>query len=312
VKIAFIYRKNQYYIAGNRKAHHDNTFHHFFFSALPRCKEVDITFCFAEKVYDALPLKGKFDIVMLYDVIDWGAPDRIINLDKLKIPIVLDTTDCHHAAYRRHTKNGKLKPELAKEYGVTHCFFQHSPRYFYQFWPKEFPYYQMFFGVEISQYATLTPFQKRRKDKLLNTGQIDNKDHYVLRKRINSHPSVKFVANNRGVHREAFANLLGSYRAAIAACTTCTVMKYIEVAAAGCVPFLEVTERNDAHLFGFEDGVQAVHITPANYVEKIEEYMQTLDAPRWARMAQAAREHVLANYTNDEQARRFVRWLKTL
>jgi len=314
LRIAFIYREGQKFLSGNYK---DNTFYHFFFSALQRCEDVQIRYFKSQRVFNASVLKGSCDVVILFDVIDWGAPELILNLDKLKVPIVLNCGDCHQADYRPSRCNGKLRPELAKKYGVTHCFFQHAPEYFYKFWPKEFEYYQLFFGVEKELYENLQPFANRRKEVILNSGELRVQGNfYVLRRLVNQLPFVSkpiFNKNNVGNSTgDNFNNLLQKYRASVAACTTCTVMKYIEIPAAGCLTFMEVTNQNNADKLGFIDNETCIYINEQNYEDKMRLYMSTIDDPIWEMIAEEGRKFILKNYTNDIQAIRFVNWLRTI
>ena len=46
-------------------------------------------------------------------------------------------------------------------------------------------------------------------------------------------------------------------------------MKYKETPAAGCLTFMEITERNHGSFLGFEDGKSAVFIDESNYKRKI-------------------------------------------
>ena len=63
------------------------------------------------------------------------------------------------------------------------------------------------------------------------------------------------------------------YCAAIAATTTNPNIKYWEIPAAGCLTFMEITEKNDGGVLGYEDGETAIFINEKNYKRKFDEYL---------------------------------------
>lgn len=101
-----------------------------------------------------------------------------------------------------------------------------------------------------------------------------------------------------------YEHLLYNYCGAIAATTVHPTIKYCEIAAAGCLTFMEITERNYGGYLGFRDGVNCVAINEHNYREKFEKFLDDPDS--YARMADMGRKYALENFSNDVAADRLV------
>ena len=97
-----------------------------------------------------------------------------------------------------------------------------------------------------------------------------------------------------------YEQLLYGYCAAIAATTVFPTIKYWEIAAAGCLAFMEITRRNYGECLGFRDGLNCVEIDEYNYREKFERFLEDPDA--YADVAAAGRRHALENFNNDVAA----------
>ena len=97
-----------------------------------------------------------------------------------------------------------------------------------------------------------------------------------------------------------YQQMLSEYGAAIAATTYCPTIKYWEIAAAGCLVFMEITEKNHGQYLGFRDGENCVVINEDNYEERFEEYLNNFDDPKWEKMADAGRSHAMRNFSNDK------------
>jgi len=78
------------------------------------------------------------------------------------------------------------------------------------------------------------------------------------------------------------------------------VVKFWEMPAAGCLTFMEITEKNKGKHIGFTDGVNAVFINENNYKEKFENYLADVDNPKWQEIARAGREYALKKLNNDK------------
>ena len=84
-----------------------------------------------------------------------------------------------------------------------------------------------------------------------------------------------------------YPTYLARYRASIAATTFYPTLKYWENPAAGCLTFMEITERNDGKYIGFKDNESAIFINENNYKEKFEEFLNDPDNTRWEEIATA-------------------------
>ena len=89
------------------------------------------------------------------------------------------------------------------------------------------------------------------------------------------------------------------YQSAIAATTGNYTQKYLEIPAAGCLSFMEVTDKNHANYLNFKDGENAIFVNERNYQQKFEEFLESSDDPIWEQIANSGRNHVLNNYNND-------------
>ena len=109
-----------------------------------------------------------------------------------------------------------------------------------------------------------------------------------------------------------FPKYLSQYRATIAACTVYPVQKYWEMPAAGCLTFMEMTERNDGSYLGFKDGETSIFMNEKNYKKKFAEFLNDPDNKKWQEIACAGREHVMSNLTNDKAVESLVKLMRSL
>ena len=77
IKVAFIYHKNNIFLSGN---HFDNTFYNFYIKALRRNENLEITNFMTDDVFDCSKLKGKFDIILLWENSPFGMPKELIGI----------------------------------------------------------------------------------------------------------------------------------------------------------------------------------------------------------------------------------------
>ena len=125
--------------------------------------------------------------------------------------------------------------------------------------------------------------------------------HYKLRTKCNKLP---YVVHTRDVYPEQSTEqlhmVLSMFKAAIASTTSHQTVKYKETPAAGCLTFMEVTERNGGSFLGYEDGKSTIFINESNYKKKFQEYLDNQSDPRrWERIAREGRRHALENLSND-------------
>ena len=60
-----------------------------------------------------------------------------------------------------------------------------------------------------------------------------------------------------------------------------------------------VTEKNDCKILGFEDGKNVIFINEDNYKEKILEFIEDSNNPKWENIANAGRKYALQELNND-------------
>jgi len=297
MKVAFIYRKSNYFLSGT---HFDNCTYNLYYGALKRNPRIELDFVCDDVCID-MSIANNYDAVIVYDVTRWGGPDKFINVDKVKVPKICMIGDCHDAGYVAPGQT-ESRMELCKEFGFDCYFYQFPPKIFYKYYPKEWKYKWIPFGVEKSLYENVTPWNERIGNYILNTGAVNPK-HYVLRGMLDSLPIVQHRSNViSGQSGDNFVRLLEQYKAAFAVMTTTTCHKQLEVPAAGCLSFMEVTEENGADIWGFENGVNAVYINTNNYKQILNDYIHTKDDPKWMAIANRGRQYVFANYSNDMMA----------
>ena len=110
----------------------------------------------------------------------------------------------------------------------------------------------------------------------------------------------------------SYQRMLSEYRAAIAATTPYPTIKYLEIAAAGCLAFMEITEKNHGQYLGFKDGESCVVINEDNHEKRFEEYLNNSDDQKWEKMADAGRSHALRNFSNDKGVEDLLRLIRDL
>jgi len=307
IRVALIFHKNNYFLAGN---HFDNTYYNFFIKALQRNTEINVKNYRTEDVFDASILDNKFDIILLWTNTDFGMPKEILNIQRLKIPVIARSADPSDSkkAIRNHDR------------WKIDCYFHfHSESFFHQLYPRHFKYKKIFYGVEPSFFQNLKSYDKRIKNKILNSGNIGNQNLFsriindirdpkwnnyrckVLRTKCNNLPYVEYTSTLEHKYiNDKYALLLEKYSAAIAADTYSPVIKYWEIPAAGCLTFMEITEKNQGKHIGFKDGMNAIFINEKNYKERFEDYLSDVDNPKWQEIASAGRDYALEQFNNDK------------
>jgi len=318
-KVAFIYEKSNVYLSGK---HYDNVYYHFFMNALKRNQLLDVTYFPTEKIFDAMQLKNKFDVILLWENNTYGMPEEIYNIENLDIPVIAKAADAAQA---------KKSIPFHKKWKIDYYFHFNPSDYFHELYPKNFNYKTIFIGIEPSLYENLTPFTKRIKNKILNSGNVGNTKlfsrlitkiknprwnalkQYYLRTLCSNLSYVDYTSTLQHEYvNDKYPLLLQKYTAAIAACTYQPVIKFWEIPAAGCLTFLEVTEKNRANLLGFRDNETAIFINEENYKQKFEEYLSEPNNPKWKKIADDGRKFALENFNNDQAVNSLVALIKNL
>lgn len=321
LKIAFIYKQDYVFLSGN---HFDNTTFHFFMNALKRNKKIDVTYFPSSSTFDTTVLKDKFDAILLPNNNTDGTPDKLSGIKKLDIPVICRTGDPHWAK-----KYNQFK--FHEEYKIDFYFnFMHED-YFYKFYPRNFQYKTIIFGLETSLYKNIRSFKERISNKILNSGAIGKTTlmsrianailnprqsgwyFYKLRTMCNQLSYVEhFGMVGKRYINDDYPSLLSRYKAAIAATTHYPTIKYLETTAAGCLTFMEITDHNKGKYLGFRDGETAIFINENNYKKKFEEFLSEPENPKWEEIASAGRRHCMENLNNDKAVDSLVQLIETI
>lgn len=323
IRVAFIYKSSNPYMSKKAWA---TTYYHFFMDALKRNQELDVSYFPAEKSFDTSILKNNFDVILLWENHPWGTPDELIGIKNLNIPVICRINDAHDA---------KIKGKIAyhEKYKIDYYFGYLPASFFYKYYPKNFKYKVIIYGVEPSLYENLTPFSQRIKNKILCSGaaastkfhtqlferivrfrgETSMYKHYKLRTMCIKLPYVDYTTTlSHKYVNDDYPKLLAQYCTSIASHSLYPVIKYWESTAANCLTFMEITEKNHADILGFKDNETAIFINEKNYKQKFQEYLEDPNNPKWEQIANAGREYTMANLTNDKAVKSLVELMKEL
>ena len=307
IKTAFIYKPSNPYMSKTAWA---TTYYHFFMNALNRHADLDMAYFPAEKKFDVSKLRDKFDIILLWENHPWGSPDELSGIQNLDIPVICRINDAHDAKIK-----GKI--DYHEKYKIDHYFGYLPERFFYKYYPKNFKYKVIFYGVEPKLYENLTPYSKRIKKKILCSGAAASTKfssrlsdiirgeqslwkHYKLRTKCTELPYVDYTSTlQHEFINDKYPLLLMKYCTSIAAHSLYPVIKYWESTAAGCLTFMEATEKNQANILGFEDGKNAIFINEKNYEKKLSDYISDPNNAKWSEIAENGRYYTMNYLTND-------------
>ena len=307
IKTAFIYKPSNPYMSKTAWA---TTYYHFFMNALNRHADLDMAYFPAEKKFDVSKLRDKFDIILLWENHPWGSPDELSGIQNLDIPVICRINDAHDA---------KIKGKIGyhEKYKIDHYFGYLPERFFHKYYPKNFKYKVILYGVEPKLYENLTPYSKRIKKKILCSGAAASTKfssrlrdiirgdrslwkHYKLRTKCIELSYVDYTSTlQHEFINDKYPLLLMKYCTSIAAHSLYPVIKYWESTAAGCLTFMEVTEKNQANILGFEDGKNAIFINEKNYEKKLSDYISDPNNAKWSEIAENGHHYTMANLTND-------------
>jgi len=321
IKVAFIYKKSNPLLSSNN---YDTTYYHFFMHALKRNSRIKVDFFPSEKKLDVKMLKGNYDIILLYENWNGGSPDELIGIDELDIPVISRCGD-FHAAQKYDTKS------FHDKYKIDYYFGFNTEKLFHQFYPKNFKYKTVIYGLEPSLYKNLRDFKNRIKNRILNSGAIGNNSlyyrfmnkfkpihgnpyyEYRLRTLCVKLPYVDYTSTlDHEFIGDKYPLLLQKYQAAIASTTFGPTIKYWEIPAAGCLTFMEITEKNGGEYLGYIDNETAIFINEDNYENKFKEFLTNSDNPKWERIANNGEKYALENLNNDKAVNSLVDLMEEL
>ena len=322
IRVAVIYKRSYIFLTGN---HFDNTTYHLFMLALKRNKKLDVTYFPSEHSFDTSKLRGKFDIILIPNNNTDGTPDQLIGIDKLNIPVISKTGDPHLAKqYNQQSFHSKFK--------IDYYFGLQPKEYFHKFYPSNFEYKEIFWGVEASLFQNLKPFKDRIKHHILNSGNVGKSNlksrlankilnpkksswyFYNLRSKCNCLSYVDYAGTKNSKYiNDDYVEYLSRYQASIAAATYWTPIKYAEIPASGCLTFMEMTDKNEGkRVLKYKDDETGIFINENNYKEKFEEFLNDPKNPKWEKIASAGRNFTLENYNNDNGATLLVELMESL
>lgn len=323
INVTFLYRE----CSSLSKNHYFTNHYNFFLNALKRNSRIKVNYVLSDQNFDITKLNEKPDIIILYENANTGddcVPEKIFGLKSSGIPVIVKLGD----PWKSKTFDLKKNHE---DYNIIGYFAAYPQSIFYKYYPKNYKYRTIFYGVETSQYENLTPFSERIKNKILNSGAIASKKlrnrlycklfkgdadpmlHYKLRTMCNDLPYVEFRETfSHDLIGDKYPLYLQKFSSAIAATTDTYTMKYFEMPAANCLTFMEVTEKNSAKILGFIDGESAIFINEKNYKEKFDEYLSDINNPKWEKIASRGRIHALETFSNDRGVNSLVDYIEDL
>ena len=323
IKVALIYKKSYNYFQPN---HFDQTSYDFFFKALKRNIQLEISYYPCEKKFDVSKIKGKCDVILLPNNSTDGSPDVLIGIKNSNIPVISRTGDPHDA--ERYNQI-----EFCEKNKVDYLFSSLPDSLIYKYYPKNIKQKIIIFGLEPELYQNVPPFKTRIKDRILITGKMGRTDlknraaNYILNPRRSGWHLYKLrtlckdldyveyaginekLSDNKNQDYPAYTS---KYCAIIAATTFYPTLKYWENAAAGCLTFMEITEKNNGYFLGYKDNETAIFINEKNYKEKFQQYLSDPDNPKWEQIANAGREYTMNNLTNDHAVSSLVELMKEI
>lgn len=310
-RITFLYRD----CTGLSERHYFTHHRNLLLKALARTNEAEVNYVLSDKIFDISKLEGKTDVILLYDNDNTGhdcVPDQITGIKNSTISVIAKIGDPWAA------QNFDVKKSHEK-YKIDAYFGTYATEFFYKYYPRNFKYKTILYGIEPSLYQNISPFKGRIKDKILNSGAVasskltnrifakftkggaDPMKHYKLRTKCNSLSYVDYTTTTAHEYvGDKYQLYLQKYAAAIAATTDIYTIKYFEMPAARCLTFMEVTSKNYAKNLGFKDDETAVFINEKNYEEKFEEYLSDVDNPKWEEIANAGHKFALEKFNNDQ------------
>ncbi len=321
IRLSIIFKESYNYFQAE---HFDKTTGNFFLKAFERNNDLEVTYHPCKKNFDVSKLKGKCDVILLPNNYSDGAPDKLENIKQVGIPVISRTGDPHWAKRYNQVK-------FMEENNIDFLFSSHPDSYIYKFYPKSINHKTIIYGLEKQLYEQVTPFKERIKDKILCTGATGKTNmkskvanavlnpkrsgwyFYKLRTLTTKLPYVQYSSIKDGKYpNDDYVTYLTRYRASIAATTFYPTLKYWENAAAGCLTFMEITEKNDGKFIGFENNESCIFINEKNYEKKFQEFLSDPDNKKWEEIAQSGRDFAMNELNNDNAVKKIVDIMKEL
>ena len=329
IRVALVYKKTYNYFQPD---HFDRTSYDFFFKALKRNKQLEISHYPCEKNFDVSKIKGRCDIILLPNnrVVDYGdgstdgAPDELIGIKESGIPVISRTGDPHDAK-----KYNQI--EFCEKNKIDYLFSSLPDSLIYKYYPKNIKQKIIIFGLEPELYQNVPTFKTRIKNRILITGAMGRIDlrnrvanyilnpgrsgwyQYKLRTLCKELDYVEYSGmKGKKYVNEDYPTYTSKYRAIIAATSYAPTLKYWENAAAGCLTFMEITKKNNGYFLGYKNNETAIFINEKNYQAKLEEFVSDPDNPKWEEIADAGREYTMNNLTNDHATNELVKLMGEL
>lgn len=274
--------------------------YHFIFKGFDQNKRVEVTRFVLPITKTVVSNLTGFDAVFKFSPWRANAP-RVEGMDKLKCVKFCMAGDFH-------AMNQEWKDSYTQE-GYDFCWYHTAKKQAYAkkiFLPEDNVDYRTIMpGVDIDIYGCPS-FGPRVKDKILASGGFGGKGNfYRLRNISRRDPNV--VSFSKTKHRGLkYPILLGKFRAAIASVTAYTAIRYIEIPMCGCLTFMEGTYKNYWKHLNFTDNENAIRIDATNYVQKFREYIETVDDPKWEKIAAAGRKHAIKHWSNRVQVNKLI------
>ena len=302
IKIAFIHKAGHSHLSDE---YFSPQIYRFFIKGLmrnPRVSVFPITTVDQFRQYDA----DKFDIILFIGLKKKRDLDHrfIAEMGSVKKPKLACSFDCH--------KFAKEVDPIAKQMGVKNFFYHHNKDWFYRFTARDYNYRQIFMCLDTSLVDKVLDWEYRQKDKILVTGVVNNDKYYTLRLKCAKLPYTWYVNQREQFVASRFQFLLQSFRATVAACDVVTVNKYIEAMSCACMTFAQANNINHWENLGLIDGENSIFINKHNYEDKLMEYINDKDNPKWEKIAYKGREHVLNNFSLPIQVNKFVDYVEEL
>ena len=321
IRVSFVYRDCLGLSERNYFTQHRN----FLLKALKRNNEIEVNYVLSDKIFDTNKLNGKTEAILLYENANLGAdciPDELVGIRNLSIPVIVKVGD-PWAVSKFNVR------EVHEKYKIDAYFGTYAKEFFYKYYPHEFRYKVILYGIEPSLYQTVAPYRSRIKGNILNSGAIasnkltnrvfakltkgdaDPIKHYKLRTMCNELPYVDYTTTTGHEYiGDKYPLYLQKYATAIAATTDIYTMKYFEMPAAGCLTFMEITDKNYGKSLGYKDGETGIFINEKNYKEKFEEYLNDIENPKWEEIAYLGRKFAMENFNNDKGVESLVELIK--
>lgn len=321
IRVSFIYKNCLSLSENNFFTQHRN----LFLKALTRNENIETSYYLCDSIFDVKKIQGKTDVILLYEDQNFWAncvPDDLLGIKNTNIPVIVKIGDPWDGTkYDVKASNEKYK--------IDGYFGSYASDFFYKYYPKNFKYKCILYGIEPSLYQNVMPFENRIKNKILNSGAIashkftnrifakltkgegDPMKHYKLRTTCNKLPYVDYTTTTGHEYvGDKYSLYLQKYATAIASTTDIYTMKYFEIPAAGCLTFMEITDKNYGKNLGYKDDETAIFINEKNYKQKFEEYLHDIENPKWEQIATAGRKFAIENFNNDKGVESLIEFMK--